>query len=153
MRGLSTLIRLSACTTSGQFWQVIARIGFEDIVAVEVADLRDRLVRQLGRMAADLKQRQHQRGELVAERDAGEAHADIRAGAADQEAGAARIVIGAGDGDLRMQFGDLVQQLQHLRGLGPVVERGDQFHRLAEVTEIGLELGLEMASSTDGLVG
>ena len=61
MRGFSTAIRLSACTTSGQLWQVRRHVGLEDEVAFERLDLLDHLGLDLGRVAAGLQQRQHQR--------------------------------------------------------------------------------------------
>jgi hypothetical protein len=64
-------------------------------------------------MATDLKQRQHEAGELMAHRHAREAHADIRAGAADHEARLA-LVVGGDHRDLVRQDGDLVDQLAHL---------------------------------------
>src|SRR3546814_1536566 len=56
---------------------VLARqreIGFEMIVAVERADLLQHLGRGLGGVAPDLQQREDERGEFMAERDAREAH-------------------------------------------------------------------------------
>ena len=72
MRGLSTAARFSACTTSGQFWRTARRVGLEPVVAFQVLHLLDQLGGGLGRVPADLQQRQHQRGELVAHRQAGE---------------------------------------------------------------------------------
>ena len=56
---------------------VLARqreIGFELIVAIQVLHLLDQLGSGLGRVAANLQQRQHQRGEFVPHRQAGKAH-------------------------------------------------------------------------------
>src|SRR3546814_13271106 len=70
-------------------------IGFEMIVAVERADLLQHLGRGLGGVAPDLQQREDERGEFMAERDAREAHGDLRvARAADQEAGPAGVIVG-----------------------------------------------------------
>ena len=62
-------------------------------VAVEVADLLEQFGRLLRRVAADLEQSEHERGELVAERDAREADLDVGAAAADRERRASRVVV------------------------------------------------------------
>jgi hypothetical protein len=54
-----------------------AHPGLEDEVAVQGLDLLDDLGLDLGRVAAGLQQRQHQRGELVPHRHGGEAHAHV----------------------------------------------------------------------------
>ena len=109
------------------------------IVAIERHDLLDQVLRRLRWVAADLEQREHQRGEFVAHRQAGEADADVRAGAADQEAGRA-VVIAGGDADLVRQGGDLVEQLAHLVRLGVLPQARDQLHGEADVDQIGFEL-------------
>src|SRR5690606_21244239 len=77
------------------------KIGLEMIVALKRANLVDHLGRDLGRMAPDLQQRQHERGKFVAERNAREAYRDFGvADAAYEEARAARIVVGALHADL-----------------------------------------------------
>ena len=68
--------------------------------ALEVLDLLDGLLRGLRGVAADVQQREHERGELVAQRDAGEAHADIGADTVDGERGGALVVVGDAHGDL-----------------------------------------------------
>jgi hypothetical protein len=103
-------------------------------------DLLDQFLRRLARMAADLEQCEHQRGELMAHRQTGEAHADIAAGTVDQEAGLALVVIGADHRDLVRKCGDLFQQRLQLARLRIVAQRGDQLDRLANVHEIALEL-------------
>jgi hypothetical protein len=90
MPGLSTLIRFSACTTSGQLWQdsemKVSKWNSPSIAL----DLLDHFRLDLGRMAAGLQQRQHQRGELVAHRDAGEGDARTSPGRVDGERRLAR---------------------------------------------------------------
>ncbi len=137
MRGLSTLIRLSACTTSGQFLAGEGEIGLEGIVALQIPDLLDEILRGLGRMAAHLQQGQHQRGELMPHGQAGETDADVRADAADHEGRGAPVVIRADEGDLvRGEGGDLFEQVLQLDGLGGVVEEG---HQLDRVDDVGQE--------------
>ena len=69
MRGLSTLITFSACTTSGQFWQESEKYGLEAQYSPSSARIcSSELGGDLGRMAAGLQQREHERGELVAHR-------------------------------------------------------------------------------------
>jgi hypothetical protein len=86
-RGLSTAIRLSACTTSGQLWQVRLIQVVEGEITLQGLDLLDDLGLDLGRVAAGLQQRQQQRGELVAHRHGGEVHAHVRTDAGDLEDG------------------------------------------------------------------
>src|SRR5690606_7948562 len=95
------------------------------------------------RVAADMQQRQHQRGELVAHGQAGKAHGDVGAGATDLE-GRAALVLGGADGDLVRERGDVLQQLAQLaRGLA-VVQRGIEFDRRAQVLQVGRELRLQV---------
>src|SRR3546814_1906303 len=91
----------------------------------------------------------------MAEREAGEAHRDVMvACAADQEARAARIVVGAADADLVRQGGDFVEQLGKLRRLCAVVERRDEFDRFTKIREKTLKLllhiGVEHGESSCG---
>ena len=94
---------------------------------------------------ADMQQRQHQRGELVAQRNAREPHADVRALAPDQEAGLAFVVIVAAHLDLAVRDrDDLLQQGLQLDRLGPRAQRGDQFDGMDDVLEVGFELGFQI---------
>ena len=87
-------IRFSACTTSGQFWQDEREVGLEVRSRRRApAICSSTLGVDLRRVAADLQQRQHQRGELVAQRDAGEADADVGAGAVDARTTGLRVVV------------------------------------------------------------
>jgi hypothetical protein len=124
-------------------------IGFERIVAVERLDLFDHVLRRLRRMVADLEQRDHERGEFMPHRDAGEADADIGADAADHETGGALVIVLANEAHLVRQPGNLLEQFLELDRLGAGVERGDQFDRLGDVAEIGLELLLEIGVQHD----
>jgi len=100
------------------------------------------------RMAADLQQGQHQRGEFMAERNAGEAHADVGADAPDGEGWAPRIVIRTAHAHLRTNRGDVVQQcLQFARCLA-IVQRGDQLDRLRDFFQIALQLGFSARRPT-----
>ena len=69
-------------------------VGLEGEVALEVLDLLDGLGRGGRRVAAHLQEGEHQRRQLVAEGDAGEADLDVGADPTDGEGGAA-IVVGA----------------------------------------------------------
>ena len=113
-------------------------------VAVQRLDLFDDILRRLRRVAADLEQRQHQRGEFMPHRQAGEGHADISAGAADHEAGHALVGAGRDIADLVRQRGDFGQQLGELLRFGGGIERGDQFDRLANVDQVGRQLLLQI---------
>ena len=67
---------------------VLARqreVGFEGELAFQRLDLLDHFGTRLGRVAADLQQRQHQRGEFMAHGDAGKAQADLAIGAIERE--------------------------------------------------------------------
>ena len=95
------------------------------------------------RMPADLQQGQHQRGEFVAHRDAGEGDARRFAGQADGEGGAQGGSTVFAQADLGREFGDVDEQAAHFLGLGTVVERGDEFDRSLELFEVGGKLGLD----------
>ena len=119
-------------------------IGLECPLAVQSLDAGDRLLRLLAGMAADLQQRQDQGRELVAHRQAGEAHGDACADAHDGEGGPARIVVAAYIGHLVGERGDLFQQLLQLTRLRVVAERRHQLHRPRQAFEISLQLRLEV---------
>ena len=126
---------------------VLARqreIAFKGIVAVQRPDMLDDLLRQLGRMTADLEQRQHQRRELVAHRQSGKTHPDIGTLAADHERGPAPVVIVADDLDVAGKLGDLIQQRQHLARSGTIVCGRDEFDRQFDITQVSLELGFQV---------
>src|SRR3546814_20911890 len=77
----------------------------------------------------------------MAERDAGKAHRDLRiADAADQEAGAAGIVVGARHADLVGQRRDFVEEGRQFDRLRAIVERRHKFDRFADVRKIGSKL-------------
>ncbi len=113
------------------------------VIAFQRADLFDQVGVNLGRVAAGPQQREHQRCEFVAHRQAGEPHPLFRiARTADDEAGLARIAPVEAGGDEIVERGNLLDQLARLARLLAVVQRGDQFHAFAKIAEIGLELGL-----------
>jgi hypothetical protein len=89
MPGLSTAIRFSACTTSGQLWQdsemKVSKWKLPGMARISL----DHAGVDLRRMAAGLQQGQDQRGEFVPHRDAGKADACRFARAADGERGLA----------------------------------------------------------------
>src|SRR5690606_15857298 len=68
----------------------------------------------------------------------------VGAGAHDGEGGAALVVIGAAHGDLVAQGGDVVEQLGEVGRLAGVVEGRDEFDRVLDVFEGGLQLGFEV---------
>ena len=70
----------------------LGEIGLEPVVALERLDLLDRLGRDLRRMAARLQEREHERVEFVAHRQAGEGDDGVLARRADREGGLARVV-------------------------------------------------------------
>ncbi len=119
-------------------------VGFEAIVAVERLDLLDHLRCGLRRMAADLQQGQHQRGELVAHGDAGETQADIAADAVERERRLACIVAVGLQGDLVAEAGDVLQQAQQLPGFLAVIEGRDDLEGLGDLLQVGFQLGLEI---------
>lgn len=91
-------------------------VGLESqrLRGVDGANLLDEFGIHLGWMAADLQQAQHEGGELMAERDAGEADPGLFAGASDGERGFAGICAVFPHADKRGERLDLVQQLAQL---------------------------------------
>jgi len=119
-------------------------VGFEAVFALERLDLLDQFWRQLRRMAADLQQREHQRGELMAHGQAGEMQVDLAVVAHQGKRWPARIVAGGVQANLVAQAVDVVQQREHFLGLGAVVQRSDDLERLGDLFQVGLQLGLEI---------
>ena len=131
MFGFSTLMRLSACTTSGQFWQDEREVGLEVVVALErLGSARSASASTLRRVAADLQQGEHERGELVAQRDAGEAHRRRRCRRGRWRTTGARVVVVAAD-DVIVSDSAAISSSSaaQLGRLGAVVERRDQLDR------------------------
>ncbi len=117
-------------------------IHFECMGSGQSVDLGQGFVRHLGRMATGPQQRQHQRGELMPQRQAGKAHAIMRCGGgADGEAGLAAVRAVETDRNLVGQGGDFAQQFAGLRGFRILAKAGDQSDRLAQQGEILLQLG------------
>src|SRR5690606_1113500 len=115
-------------------------VGLERVLALEPADLIEHLGLDLRRMAADPQHGEDERGQLVAERHAGEAHRDVGAGPDDGEGRAALVVVPADDGDLVGERGDLVEEGGELARRVAVVERGDELDGVADVLEVRPEL-------------
>ena len=104
-------------------------------------------------MAAGLQQGQHQRGEFVAHRDAGEADAGSFAPTADGERRLASIAAIVAHADLGRERGDVGQQFAHLaRGIAGI-ERCDEFDGGLELIEVGGKLGLDGGVEHDGSPG
>lgn len=120
-----------------------AHIDLEVEVGVQRLDRVDRRRLDLGRVAAGPQQREHEGRELVAKRDGGKAQALRAAGAAQQEAGLARIVAVRPQRDLVAHLGDLTEQFAHLGGGRRAVQRRDDVEGERDALHIGLELGLE----------
>jgi hypothetical protein len=134
---------------------VLARqreIGLEAVVAVEMLHLLDDVLRELRRMTADLQQRQHQRRELMAQRNAGKAQVDVLPRRAERERRRALGSIGYFvDVDLVRQQCQILQQAAHLLRRLAVVEIGLDLDRTRDPFEIGLQLFLEIGVQHDVL--
>jgi hypothetical protein len=94
-------------------------------------------------VAAGLQQRQHERGELMPERDRREMDAHVGATTAHLERRPARGLAVETGAHLRVQAGDLLQQRAHLLRGCAVVERGHQLHRGADALQVGRKLALD----------
>ncbi|MNR07070.1 hypothetical protein D3C85_1231740 [compost metagenome] len=119
-------------------------IGFEVELALDRPDLLDHIARELGRVAADLQQGQHQRGELVAHGNAGEAQGDAGARAVQGERRATRVAAIGLQGDLVGQADDVLQQCEQFAGFVAVIEGRDDLERLGDLFEVGLQLGFKI---------
>jgi len=120
-------------------------VGLEVQRRVDGLDLLQQVGRFLGGMAADVQQRQHQGGELMAQGHAGKAHAAVHAGVGDQERGLAHVqVVGFDHRDLVAERRDVGQQGLDFASRLAVVQSGHQFERLLQAFEISFELGLEV---------
>ncbi|KOS92413.1 hypothetical protein DM45_2743 [Burkholderia mallei] len=125
-------------------------IRLECVVAVERANLLDRRVVELDRMAARLQQREHERREFVAHRHTGEANARGLARLADRERRRALGRVAAfGHEDLRRQRRDLVEQRAQLARLVACVERCDELDGARDPFEVRFQLSLEMGVEHD----
>ena len=129
-------------------------VGLEVQRHVDIAHLLQQLGRFLGRMAADLQQGQHQRGEFMAQGDACETHAAVHAGIGDQERGLAHLgVVVLDDGDLVAQLADFQQQFLQLARTLAVIQRSHQLHRTLQALQVGLQLGFQVVVKHVGLLG
>ena len=125
---------------------VVARQGHIDLevhVRVQRLDLLQHLRLHLGWVAAGPQQGQHQRGELMAQRDGGKAHTTRLALLGHHKRGRAGIAAAVVKRHHVGQLGNLNQQLAHLGRLGAGVQRGDQANGRAQVVQIGLQLRLQ----------
>ncbi|MPM54399.1 hypothetical protein SDC9_101177 [bioreactor metagenome] len=111
----------------------------------QVLHLFEQIGRFLRWVSAHLQQRQHQRGEFMAQRHAGKTHARVHARVGDQERRLARIgqVVLLDHGNLVGKRFDLIQKLAHLLGGGAVVQCGHQLHRALQALQIRFQLGLK----------
>jgi len=120
-------------------------VGLEVELAFEVPDLLDHVRLDLRRVAGRLQQGEDQRGEFVAHRQAGKAHATIAALGADGERGLALVVVTALDqGDEAGLLGDIAQQFLHLLRLGTLVQRRHNFDWLRHALQVGFQLSLDV---------
>ena len=121
------------------------------IVARQGANsLQGRFIR-FRRMAPDLQQRQHQRGEFVAKRQTGEGHADLAIGPLYAEGRDTRVMAVLGQADLVRLAGNIIQKFHQFGGSGAVINRRAQHDRLDQMLQIGRKLGLEVCVQHDGL--
>jgi hypothetical protein len=95
-----------------------AEVGLEVQVAVERLHLLDDVLGGLRRVAAHVQQCEHQRRELVAEGDAGEAHCDVGVDPADLEGGPPMVGAVPGRREQGRQLRDLLEELAQLARLG-----------------------------------
>ncbi len=114
--------------------------------ARQILDLLQNLGIHLWRVTAGMQQRQNQRSEFVAQRDAREARTGFLAVAQDRERGDASVLFGAfsrAPGDLVGEARDIDEQRLHvLRGFA-LAQRGDQLDRRPEVAQVAFQLGFQ----------
>ncbi len=119
-------------------------VDVEVVLALDGLDRVDHRLLDLRRVTAGPQQGQYQRFELVAQRQAGKAHAMVLALAGDQEGRAAGIAAVGIQRDPAVAGGnDVIEQAAHVLAGGAVIERGDQAQRLAQQAHVLLQLGLE----------
>ena len=94
----------------------------------------------LARMAADLQQRQDQRIEFMAHRQAGEGHGGLGPDAADGERGLALVLAVERQRNLVGDGCNVFQQRPHFLRLVALVQRADQLDRMNDTFEIGFQL-------------
>ena len=128
-------------------------VHLELVVAVQRLDGIDRLGLDFRRMAARPQQRQHERGEFVAQRQAGEAQAHVRAGALQRERRLAGVVaVGAQRDLVGAQALDRLQQVERLLRRVAVVERRDDLERLLDALQIAGELVFQFLFEHDRIL-
>src|SRR5690606_7836652 len=111
----------------------------------DVLDLLNGLGIQLGRVAADLQQRQYQRGELVAHGNAGEGEADVGTWAIERERRTTGVATIGLQGDFVGQADDVLEQAQQLLGFVAVIKGRDDLERQDDLFQVGLQLGLQVS--------
>ena len=130
-----------------------AHVDLEVQVRVQRLDLLQRVGLHLGRVAAGPQQRQDQRGELVPQRNGGEAQLRAAAGARQGEGGHARVLaVGAQRDLVGAHAGDLFQQLAHLGRFGVAAQRGHHLERLLHALQVSGELLLDVVVQHGGLL-
>ena len=129
-----------------------AHVDLEVELGVQRLGLGQHVVLDLGRMAARPQQRQHQRGELVAERDGGEAQARRAARLLQREGGHAGVLAVGAQGDLVAQAGDQLEQFAHFLRLVVAAQGGHQFERLFHALEVSGQLLLEVVVQHGGIL-
>ena len=138
------------------FRTVLARqrnIGLEQILAVQLADLFEEVIAGFRRMTTHLQERQYQRRELMAHRNADETHAHVAACTVQRERRLTLVVlIRFVAGQTRRQRGDLLQHCAHLLRLLGVVERRSDRYIVSHFAEVGLQLILDGSVQHDGLL-
>ena len=124
----------------------------EVVGALDRPDLLGDVVGDAGRVTADVEEREHERRELVAERDAGERDLHRRAHADDVERRHPDVRAVTTDGHEFGQRRDLVEQAGEVGRLGRFVERCDELDRMTERGEVlaqllrerGIEHGVDL---------
>ncbi|EWS64818.1 hypothetical protein Y695_01937 [Hydrogenophaga sp. T4] len=127
-------------------------VDLEAEFTVQGFDGLDHVGLDLGLVTTGPQQGQHQRGELVAQRQTRKAHALGFALTRNDERRLARIVARGVQRDLVRQRNDVVQQTTHLGAGIAVIQRSDQPDRLAQHAEVGLQLGFEGGVKHGGLL-
>ncbi len=122
----------------------LREIGFELELALQSANLFDGFRTDLGWVAANLQQRQNQRGEFVAHGDTGETQADIVARAVQRER--RRTCVGAAviQGDVFGNTDHIVEQCKHFLRLRAVIKGRDDLDGASDPLQVGFQLGFKI---------
>ena len=109
--------------------------------AIKIARLIEQIGVFLGRVAANMQQRQDQRRELVPQRQPGKHCLGAAVIGADGKAGAARVGAVETRTDFVRQHRDLFDQCACIGGFRVITQACHQFDRATQIAEIGLQLG------------